>query len=87
MGYETKGAQAKMMGLKLKILTSKAEPQMLVIVNLDGDLAKTKGLKNLKLKRDGFLLLCLTNPYRHRDPVESGPGLDGIKTISIPLNF
>jgi hypothetical protein len=48
---------------------------------------KTKGLKILKIKRDGLLELCLTNPYRHRDPVESEPGLGGIKTISIPLNF
>jgi hypothetical protein len=47
----------------------------------------TKGLTNLKIKWDGLLVLCLTNPYRHRDPAESEPGLDGIKTISIPLNF
>jgi hypothetical protein len=78
-----------MMGLKLKVLTSKAEPQMFAITKkfrrkVEG---KTKGLKILKIKRDELLVLCLTNPYRHRDPVESEPGLDSIKTISIPLNF
>ncbi len=56
----------KMMGLKLKVLTSKAEPQMAAITikiwkRID---EMTKGLKNLKIKRDELLVLCL-NPYRH----------------------
>jgi hypothetical protein len=36
-----------MMGLKLKVLTSKAEPQILAMVdlNLEEDWQKTKGLK------------------------------------------
>ncbi len=77
-----------MMGLKLKVLTSKQNPRWWTSrANLEDDWRLTKGLKILKIKRDGFLVLCLTNPYRHRDPVESEPGLDGIKTISIPLNF
>jgi hypothetical protein len=87
---ETKRCTNKMMGLKLKVLTSKADPQILAMIKLEfrRGLAKiTKGLMNLKIKRDELLLLCLTNPYRHQDPVESEPGLDGIKTISIPLNF
>jgi hypothetical protein len=47
----------------------------------------TKGLKILKIKGMSFFLLCLTNIHRHEDPMENEPGLDGIKTISIPLNF
>ncbi len=56
-----------MMVLKLKVLTSKAEPQIAVITNEEFGLVenKLKGLKTLKIKRDEFLLLCLTNPYRH----------------------
>jgi hypothetical protein len=77
-----------MMGLNLKVLTSKAEPQMLAIItmNLEGGLTKTKSLKILKIEGD-YCLLCLTNPYRYRDPVESEPGLNSIKTISIPFKF
>ncbi len=57
----------KMMGLKLKVLTSKAEPQMAAMTRNLGKKVdkKTKGLKNPKIKRDELLLLCLTNPYRH----------------------
>jgi hypothetical protein len=85
---ETKGVPTKMMGLKLKVLTSKADPQILAITKEFGENGwKTKNLKILKIKGMKFFLLCLTNPYRHRDPTESEPGLDGIKTISIPLNF
>jgi hypothetical protein len=58
----------------------------MITMNLDNGLVKTKGLKILKIERD-YCMLCLTNPYRHQDPVESEPGLDSIKTISIPLNF
>jgi hypothetical protein len=63
---------------KLKVLTSKAEPQILAMVKLEfrRGLAKiTKGFTNLKIKRDELLLLCLTNPYRYWDPAESEPGL------------
>jgi hypothetical protein len=45
-----------MMGLKLKVLTSKAEPQILAMVNLEGGLAKTKGLKILKI--EGIIVCC-----------------------------
>ncbi len=76
-----------MMGLNLKVLTSKADPQMFAITKIwKKAWRKTKGLKILKIEGD-YCLLCLTNPYRHRDPVESESGLNSIKTISIPLNF
>jgi hypothetical protein len=45
-----------------------------------------KGLKILKIKRDE-LFLCLTNPYRNRDPEEKEPGPDSTKTMSIPLKI
>ncbi len=41
-------------GLKIKVLTSKAEPQIEGILgNLEG-VERTKGLKILKIKRDEF---------------------------------
>ncbi len=57
-----------MMGLKFKgTYVESGTPNVghSKTVNLEEGLAKTKGLKNLKIKRDGLLLLCLTNPYRH----------------------
>jgi hypothetical protein len=75
------------MGLKLKVLTSKADPQMFAITKIwKKAWRKTKGLKILKIERD-YCLLCLTNPYRRQEPVGREPGLDSTKTISIPLNF
>ncbi len=49
-----------MLGLKLKVLTSKAEPQMAAMANLEFGLVedKLKGLKTLKIKGISFLLLC-----------------------------
>jgi hypothetical protein len=38
---------------------------MAAILNLEWIDERTKGLKNLKIKRDELLVPCLANPYRH----------------------
>jgi hypothetical protein len=45
---------------------------------LEEGVEKTKGLKNLKIKRDE-LFTVLINPYRNRDPAEKEPGPGSIK--------
>ncbi len=87
MGFTKNGVN----GLRIKVLTSKADPQMDGIFQLRIFRVmkrKTKGLKILKIKKDG-LLLCLANPYRNGDPEKKEPGPDSTKkkTMSIPLNF
>ncbi len=54
------------MGLKIKgTYVESGTPNGGHNLNLERIDEKTKGLKNLKIKRDELLLLCLTNPYRH----------------------
>jgi hypothetical protein len=73
-------------GFGIKVLTSKADPQIDGILEFLCHVERTKDLKTLNIKRDG-LLLCLTNIHRNGDPEKKETGADSIKTMSIPLNF